>query len=51
MRRKPGELLKNPKEMVAAKFRFSGKRAKFVFRVRSTLDHSNDSRNARLRSW
>ena len=50
MRRKPGELLKNPKEMVAAKFRLSGKRTEPVVRIRMTFDHSNDSRNARLRS-
>lgn len=49
--RKPGELLKNPNEMVAAKFRLSGKRTEPVARIRMTFDHANDSCNARLRSW
>ena len=48
--RKPGELLKNAKEMVAAKSRLSGNRSESVLRIRTTLDHSNNSRNSRLRS-
>jgi hypothetical protein len=48
--RKPGELLKNPKEVVAVKSRLSGKRSESVLRIRTTLDHSNDSRDPCFRS-
>ena len=45
VRRKPGELLKNSKEVVAAKSRLSGKRNESVLRLRTTLDHSTNSRD------
>ena len=50
VRAKASELVKHPKEVVAAKFRFSRKENEPVVRIRMTLDVSNDSRNARLRS-
>jgi hypothetical protein len=50
VRGKASELVEHPKEVVAAKFRFSRKEDEPVVRIRMTLDLSNDSGNARLRS-